>query len=67
MDVLARATGRPADFVGMNFFSPANVMRLLEVVRGAASARDVLATVLKLATTIGMVSGVCYSFIGNRA
>lgn len=69
VDALARATGRPADVVGMHFFSPANVMRLLEVVRGAATAPDVLATVMKLATTIGkvpVVSGVCYGFIGNR-
>jgi 3-hydroxyacyl-CoA dehydrogenase len=69
VDVLAQATGRSADVVGMHFFSPANVMRLLEVVRGRATAPDVLATVLKLATTIGkvpVVSGVCYGFIGNR-
>jgi len=69
VDVLARATGRPADVVGMHFFSPANVMRLLEVVRGAATAPEVLATVMKLATAIGkvpVVSGVCYGFIGNR-
>lgn len=69
VDVLARATGRPADAVGMHFFSPANVMRLLEVVRGAATAPEVLATVLKLAATIGkvpVVSGVCYGFVGNR-
>ncbi|UUC91485.1 3-hydroxyacyl-CoA dehydrogenase NAD-binding domain-containing protein [Comamonas sp. C11] len=69
VDVLARATGRPADVVGMHFFSPANVMRLLEVVRGTATVSDVLATVMKLATAIGkvpVVSGVCYGFIGNR-
>lgn len=69
VDVLARATGRPADVVGMHFFSPANVMRLLEVVRGAETAPEVLATVLKLAAAIGkvpVVSGVCYGFIGNR-
>ncbi len=69
VDALAQATGRPADVLGMHFFSPANVMRLLEVVRGAATAPDVLATVMKLATTIGkvpVVSGVCYGFIGNR-
>jgi 3-hydroxyacyl-CoA dehydrogenase len=69
VDVLAQATGRPADVVGMHFFSPANVMRLLEIVRGRATAPDVLATVLKLAATIGkvpVVSGVCYGFIGNR-
>lgn len=69
VDVLAQATGRPADVVGMHFFSPANVMRLLEVVRGADTAPDVLATVIKLAATVGkvpVVSGVCFGFIGNR-
>jgi len=69
VDVLAEATGRPADVVGMHFFSPANVMRLLEVVRGAKTSPQVLATVMKLAGTIGkvaVVSGVCYGFIGNR-
>ncbi|CAN5910228.1 3-hydroxyacyl-CoA dehydrogenase NAD-binding domain-containing protein [soil metagenome] len=69
VDVLAAATGRPADVVGMHFFSPANVMRLLEVVRGAQTAPDVLATVMQLARTIkkvAVVSGVCYGFIGNR-
>ena len=69
VDILAEATGRPADVVGMHFFSPANVMRLLEVVRGARTAPEVLATVMKLSGTIGkvaVVSGVCYGFIGNR-
>ncbi len=69
VDALAAATGRPADVVGMHFFSPANVMRLLEVVRGADTAPDVLATVMALAKTIrkvAVVSGVCYGFIGNR-
>ena len=69
VDVLAEATGRPADVVGMHFFSPANVMKLLEIVRGRNTAPDVLATVLALAKTIGktpVVSGVCYGFIGNR-
>ena len=69
VNVLAQATGRPADVVGMHFFSPANVMRLLEVVRGDATAPDALATVMKLAAGIGkvaVVSGVCYGFIGNR-
>jgi len=69
VDVLARATGRPEDVLGMHFFSPANVMRLLEVVRGQATAPDVLATVMQLARRIGkvaVVSGVCYGFIGNR-
>ncbi|MGJ7544748.1 3-hydroxyacyl-CoA dehydrogenase NAD-binding domain-containing protein [Variovorax sp. LT1R16] len=69
VDVLAAATGRPADVVGMHFFSPANVMRLLEVVRGEKTAPEVLATVMQLARTIGkvaVVSGICYGFIGNR-
>lgn len=69
VDALALASGRPADFLGMHFFSPANVMRLLEVVRGARTAPDVLATVMRLARRIGkiaVVSGVCYGFIGNR-
>ena len=69
VDVLAQATGRPADVLGTHFFSPANVMRLLEVVRGNATAPDVLATVVHLAGRIGkvaVVSGVCYGFIGNR-
>jgi 3-hydroxyacyl-CoA dehydrogenase len=66
---LAAATGRPADVVGLHFFSPANVMRLLEVVRGEKTAHDVLATALALAKRIGkvpVVSGVCDGFIGNR-
>lgn len=69
IDALARASGRAADFIGMHFFSPANVMRLLEIVRGEETAPDVLATVVRLAKTIGkvpVVSGVCYGFIGNR-
>jgi 3-hydroxyacyl-CoA dehydrogenase len=69
VDVIARASGRPADVVGTHFFSPANVMRLLEVVQGAETAPDVLLTVMDLAKRIGkiaVVSGVCYGFIGNR-
>ena len=69
VDVLAAASGRAADVVGMHFFSPANVMRLLEVVRGRDTAPDVLATVMGLARTIkkvAVVSGVCFGFIGNR-
>ncbi|VTU33578.1 Fatty acid oxidation complex subunit alpha [Variovorax sp. SRS16] len=69
VNALAAATGRGQDVVGMHFFSPANVMRLLEVVRGAHTAPDVLATVMQLARRIGkvaVVSGVCYGFIGNR-
>ena len=66
---IAQFTRRPQDVVGMHFFSPANVMRLLEVVRGAATAKDVLATVMTVAKKIkktAVVSGVCDGFIGNR-
>jgi 3-hydroxyacyl-CoA dehydrogenase len=66
---IARSTGRQADVLGMHFFSPANVMRLLEVVRGTATAKDVLTTVMQLAKKIkklAVVSGVCDGFIGNR-
>jgi 3-hydroxyacyl-CoA dehydrogenase len=66
---IADFTGRPQDVVGTHFFSPANVMKLLEVVRGAKTAKDVLATVMDLAKRIrktAVVSGVCDGFIGNR-
>ncbi len=66
---IAAATKRPGYVVGMHFFSPANVMKLLEVVRGEKTRDDVLATVMKLAKKIGKVaavSGVCPGFIGNR-
>ena len=66
---IANFTRRPADVVGLHFFSPANVMRLLEVVRGDATAKDVLATVMGLAKKIrklAVVAGVCDGFIGNR-
>jgi 3-hydroxyacyl-CoA dehydrogenase len=66
---IAAATRQPADVLGMHFFSPANVMRLLEVVRAAATAKDVLATVMQLAKKLrklAVVSGVCDGFIGNR-
>ncbi len=69
VDEIAAATSRPQDVVGMHFFSPANVMKLLEVVRGAKTADDVLATVMALAKTIrkvAVVAGVCDGFIGNR-
>jgi 3-hydroxyacyl-CoA dehydrogenase len=69
LDDIARFTRRPQDVIGMHFFSPANVMRLLEVVRGANTAKDVLATVMRLAKKMGkiaVVSGVCDGFIGNR-
>jgi len=66
---IAGFTKRPQDVVGMHFFSPANVMKLLEVVRGEKTAKDVLATVMALAKKIrktAVVSGVCDGFIGNR-
>jgi 3-hydroxyacyl-CoA dehydrogenase len=69
VDRIAAFTQRPQDVVGMHFFSPANVMKLLEVVRGAKTARDVLATVMQVAKKIrktAVVSGVCDGFIGNR-
>ncbi len=69
VDQIASFTSRPQDVVGLHFFSPANVMKLLEVVRGAKTAKDVLATVMALAKTIrktAVVSGVCDGFIGNR-
>ena len=69
VNAIANFTKRPEDVIGMHFFSPANVMKLLEVVRGAQTAKDVLATVMALAKTIkktAVVSGVCDGFIGNR-
>ena len=69
VDEIATATKRPGYVLGMHFFSPANVMKLLEVVRGKETRHDVLATVMKLSKKIGKVaavSGVCPGFIGNR-
>jgi 3-hydroxyacyl-CoA dehydrogenase len=69
IDEIAACTKRPQDVAGMHFFSPANVMKLLEVVRGAKTAPDVLATVMDLAKKIkkvAVVAGVTYGFIGNR-
>ncbi|KTT76814.1 3-hydroxyacyl-CoA dehydrogenase NAD-binding domain-containing protein [Sphingomonas endophytica] len=69
VDEIAACTQRPQDVLGMHFFSPANVMKLLEVVRGAKTAPDVLATVMALAKRIrkvAVVAGVCHGFIGNR-
>jgi 3-hydroxyacyl-CoA dehydrogenase len=66
---IASFTQRPQDVVGLHFFSPANVMKLLEVVRGEKTANDVLATVMAVAKKIkktAVVSGVCDGFIGNR-
>ena len=69
VDKIASFTKRPEDVVGLHFFSPANVMKLLEVVRGAKTAKDVMATVMSVAKKIrktAVVSGVCDGFIGNR-
>ena len=69
LDRIAAFTKRPQDVVGMHFFSPANVMKLLEVVRGERTAKDVLATVMVVSKKVGktaVVSGVCDGFIGNR-
>ncbi len=66
---IAASTSRPQDVVGMHFFSPANVMKLLEVVRGDETADDVLATAMAIGKKIGkvaVVAGVCHGFIGNR-
>ena len=69
VDAIAVVTSRPQDVLGMHFFSPANVMKLLEIVRGDKTGADVLMTVMRLAKKIGktaVVSGVCDGFIGNR-
>ena len=69
LDQIAAFTSRPSDVIGLHFFSPANIMRLLEVVRGKYTSVEVLATAMALAKTIkklAVVSGVCDGFIGNR-
>ncbi|HEX8256207.1 MAG TPA: 3-hydroxyacyl-CoA dehydrogenase NAD-binding domain-containing protein [Allosphingosinicella sp.] len=69
IDEIAASTSRPQDVLGLHFFSPANIMKLLEVVRGAKTAPDVLMTAMQLARKIrkvAVVAGVCYGFIGNR-
>ncbi|HTR17723.1 MAG TPA: 3-hydroxyacyl-CoA dehydrogenase NAD-binding domain-containing protein [Acetobacteraceae bacterium] len=69
IDRIASFTARPQDVIGLHFFSPANIMKLLEVVRGAQTGKDVLATAMRLAKTIrktAVVAGVCDGFIGNR-
>ena len=69
IDEIATATSRPGDVLGMHFFSPANVMKLLEVVRGEKTAPDALATAMAIGKKIGkvaVVAGVCDGFIGNR-
>jgi 3-hydroxyacyl-CoA dehydrogenase len=69
IDEIAATTSRPQDVVGLHFFSPANVMKLLEVVRGAKTAPDVLVTAMQIAKKIkkvAVVAGMCHGFIGNR-
>ncbi|MFM9968316.1 MAG: 3-hydroxyacyl-CoA dehydrogenase NAD-binding domain-containing protein [Burkholderiales bacterium] len=69
LDDIAAVTQRPQDVVGAHFFSPANVMRLLEVIRGAKTSPDTLASTMKLAKKlkkVAVISGVCDGFIGNR-
>ena len=69
LDEIAATTKRPGDVVGLHFFSPANVMRLLEIVAGRETEAEVIKTTLQFAKRIGkvpVVAGVCYGFIGNR-
>jgi 3-hydroxyacyl-CoA dehydrogenase len=66
---IARSTKRPSDVIGLHFFSPANIMKLIEVVRGADTDRQVVSTALKIARRLGkqpVVVGVCHGFVGNR-
>ncbi len=69
IDELARASGRPSQVIGHHYFSPANVMKLLEIVRGNSTGREVVATSLKLArrlSQVGVVVGSCFGFVANR-
>jgi len=69
IDEIASATARPASVIGTHFFSPANVMRLLEIVRGQASGKDVIATCMQLSKKLGKIGvlvGNCRGFVGNR-
>ncbi len=69
IDEIAAVTSRPQDVVGLHFFSPANIMKLLEIVRGAKTAPDVLVTAMQLSKRIkkvAVIAGVCFGFIGNR-
>ena len=66
---IAASTSRPEDVIGLHFFSPANIMRLLEIVRGAKTSKSVIASSMQLAKTlnkIGVLVGVCHGFVGNR-
>ena len=69
LDAIAAVSGRAAQVVGLHFFSPANIMRLLEIVRGRNTSQETLATALAIAKRlrkVGVVVGVCYGFVGNR-
>lgn len=69
LNEIAASVSRPQDVIGLHFFSPANVMKLLEIVRGEKTADDVIKTAMKLAKTIrkvGVLVGVCFGFVGNR-
>jgi 3-hydroxyacyl-CoA dehydrogenase len=69
IDEIASATSRPQSVIGLHFFSPANVMRLLEIVRGAASSKEVIATCMQLSkkvNKVGVLVGNCMGFVGNR-
>jgi 3-hydroxyacyl-CoA dehydrogenase len=69
LDEIAEVTKRPEDVIGLHFFAPANVMTLLEIVRGAKTAKDVIATTMALAKSIrkiGVLVRVCFGFVGNR-
>lgn len=69
LNAIAAMTSRPQDVIGLHFFSPANVMRLLEIIRGEKTADDVIVTALNIAKSIGkvpVVVGVCFGFVGNR-
>ncbi len=69
VDEIAAATGRPESVIGLHFFSPANVMKLLEVVRGEKTSKPVIATAMQIARKIGKIAvlvGVCHGFVGNR-
>jgi len=69
IDEIAEATGRPESVIGTHFFSPANVMRLLEIVRGKATSKEVIATCMQLSKKIGKIGvlvGNCRGFVGNR-
>lgn len=69
INIIANSTNRPEDVIGLHFFAPANIMPLLEIVRGAKTSDSVIATSLKMAKTIrkvGVLVGVCFGFVGNR-